>query len=144
MKFKITKTAKIILTVVFFLSTILYVDATANTVKEQNPPKWIQLGKRTVSKLTDHDEIRVTAIRGTFKKLRLKVTRSPIYVTNVKVVYANGTSENHVINKRINKGHFSRVLDLKGKKRIIKKIIFNYKTKLLARGKAQVIVYGKR
>ncbi len=135
---------KIILTAVLFLSTTIYADISANTLKEQNPPRWVKLGERRVSKIADHDVIMVTAMKGTFRKLRLKITRSPIHVTNIKVVYANGTSENHVINKRINKGRFSRVLDLKGNKRIIKKIVFNYRTKLLARGKAKITVYGRR
>jgi len=137
------KTTKIVLLTIFFLSTLVTYSATAQSNNEINPGKWIVLGKRSVSKITDHDEIIVTALRGTFRKIKLKVTESPIYVINVKVVYANGTSENHIINKRINKGRFSKILDLKGNKRIIKKIVFNYRTKLLSNGKALVTAYGK-
>ena len=136
------KNTKIILLTLLMLGSLISCSAT-NGNKSNNPTKWVVLGKRTVSKIADHDEIRVTASKGTFRKIKLKVTQSPIFVTNVRIVYANGTSENHVINKRVNKGRSSRVLDLKGKKRIIKKIVFNYRTKLLANGKARITVLGK-
>ncbi len=128
------------------LSLLMITSLTAfkQSTTTANPPKWVKLGSRMVSKLTDHDEIHVTAARGTFRKLKLKVTQSPIYVTNVRVFYANGSSENHPINQRIEKGRTSRVLDLNGKSRIIKKIVFNYRTKLLAHGKAKVTVLARR
>jgi hypothetical protein len=127
------------------LITLLFIGLTSFNDSEVPVSKknWVTLGSRTATKGADHDEILVTAAKGLFRKLKFKVTRSPVHVTNVKVVYANGSSENHIINKRFNAGEHSRVLDLKGGKRIIRKIVFNYRTKIFAKGRARIIVFGK-
>ena len=104
---------------------------------------WTVLGKKHVSKGADHDVLMVTYRKGTFNKLKLKVTKSPVHITNIKVVYANGNSEKISINKNFSKGEFSKSYDLIGKNRIIKKIVFNYRTKLFAKGRANIIVFGK-
>jgi hypothetical protein len=60
----------------------------------------------------------------------------------VRIVYANGSSENHLANKRFGVGDVV-IIDLKGNRRIIKKIIFNYHTTFYAIGKARIHVFGK-
>ncbi len=107
------------------------------------PGKWEVLGKRKVNMKADHDEIPVTILSGTFTSIRFKVLYAPIYVKNFRVIYGNGTSENFVVNKRIQKGNFSRIIDLKGNKRIIKKINLNYNTIPKFKGKSEVIVFGR-
>jgi len=107
------------------------------------PGKWQVLGKRKVNMRADHDEIPVTVLSGVFTGLKFKVLFAPIYVKNFRVFYGNGTSENFVINKRIPKGTFTRVIDLKGNKRVIKKINLNYTTIPNFKGKAEVIVFGR-
>lgn len=104
---------------------------------------WTILGSKTVALHGDHDELYVTGAKGTFTKLKFQVTSAPVYVRNVKVVYRNGTSENHKVNQRFNKGQSSRVLDLKGSKRIIHKIVFNYDTINNGNGRAKVIAFGR-
>jgi len=105
---------------------------------------WEVLGERTVNMGADHDEITVTARKGTFRKLKFKVTQAPIYVKNVRIVYGNGSSENHKVNETFRKGHFTRVLDLNGKSRVIRKILFNYTTINVGKGRAKIIAFGKR
>ncbi len=104
---------------------------------------WQILGKKTVNMKADHDEIIVTASEGRFTAIKFKVVKAPIFVKNFRIIYGNGSSENYVINKRIPRGKFSQTIDLKGNKRIIKKININYKTVPNARGRAHVIVFGK-
>lgn len=104
---------------------------------------WEVLGKRTVNMKADHDVIMVTAKEGRFNKVKFKVTKAPIYVKNVKIVFGNGSSENHVINRAIKKGTLTRAINLKGKNRIIKKIVLNYKTINVGKGRAHIIALGK-
>ncbi len=104
--------------------------------------KWVKLGVRKVSKGADHDVLMVTGRKGAFRKLKFRVTNSPVHVQNVKIVYANGSTENHIVNKRFNVGEMA-IIDLKGNRRIIKKIVFNYHTKFFALGKARIHVFGK-
>jgi len=108
-----------------------------------NGKGWEVLGNKTVNMKTDHDEIMVTATKGRFNKVKFKITKAPIYVKNIKIIFGNNSSENHVVNRSFKKGTLTKAIDLKGKNRIIKKIILNYKTINVGKGKAHVIVFGK-
>ena len=139
MKKRITNISLVLLSFLFFSFHSL----TNNTISLGTPPgKWVNLGIRKVSKGADHDVLLVTARKGAFRKLKFKVTNSPVHVNNVRIVYANGSSENHLTNKRFGVGDVV-IIDLKGNRRIIKKIIFNYHTTFYAIGKARIHVFGK-
>jgi len=114
-----------------------------NKAEKFQPGKWVVLGKRVVNMQADHDEIPVTIVKGTFKRLKFKVLQAPIYVKNIRVIYGNGSSENFDINRKFHAGHESKVVDLKGHDRIIKKINMNYKTVPAGKGKAKIVVFGK-
>jgi len=105
--------------------------------------KWEKLGSRKVNMGADHDEILVTAFEGFFTKLKFKVLDAPILVRNIKVVFGNGESRNFKINKKFPAGAMSRVLDLPGNKRIIKKIVMNYTSVAKHKGRATVVVMGR-
>lgn len=105
--------------------------------------RWEVLGSKVVNFQADHDEIIVTAYEGTFKRIKFKVLQAPIYVKNFRVIYGNGTSDNFVVNRHFKAGHDSRVIDLTGRNRIIKKININYKTVHVGKGRAKIVVFGK-
>ena len=111
-----------------------------------NGPTWVKLGERLVDFRGDHDVIPVTANRGTFSALKFKVLQGPIFLRNVRVVYGNGTDTNIRVDRRIPAGTESRVFNLPGDKRIIKKINLNYKTAQRPgpQPKSKVIVFGRR
>lgn len=125
------------ISLVTFLMTVIFGTAQAQM------HNWQILGKKTVNMKADHDEIIVTASEGLFTAIRFKVVKAPIFVKNFRIIYGNGSSENYVINKRIPRGKFSRSIDLKGNKRIIKKININYKTVPNVQGRAHIIVFGR-
>lgn len=106
-------------------------------------PKWEKLGSRKVNMGADHDEIIVSAFEGSFTKLKFKVIDAPILVRNVKVVFGNGESKNVKVNRKFPAGAESRVIDLPGNKRVIKKVVMNYTTVAKHKGKAMVIVFGR-
>ena len=110
---------------------------------ERPPAKWQKLGMRTVDMKADHDVIMVTAHEGFFTKLKFKVLKAPLFVKNVRVIFGNGTDKNIVFNKRFAQGTETRVIDLPGNKRIIKKIKLNYKTPPAGHGKAIVVAWGR-
>lgn len=113
-------------------------DTSISTVND-----WTVLGQRSVNMKADHDEIRVTAAKGTFNKVRFKITKAPIYVKNVKIIFGNGSSENHIINKSFRKGTLTQAINLRGRNRVIKKIVLNYKTVNVGKGRAHIIALGK-
>jgi len=91
----------------------------------------------------DHDEIPVTAYKGAFTKLRIKVKGAPIHLRNMRVIFGNGQDMNVKVGYKFAPGA-ERIVDLPGNKRIIKKIKLNYTTVPNAKGRAEVVIWGKR
>ncbi len=138
---------KIAIIVVMAISSICIMSfSNCNTSKEllvsNQAHAWQKIGQRMVNIKADHDEIMVTATEGRFTKLKFKVLKAPIHVKNVKVVFGNGESKNVNINSKIPAGAESKVVDLPGNKRIIRKIVMNYKS-IPGKGRAVVVVLGK-
>jgi len=105
--------------------------------------KWVMLGERTVNIQVDHDEILVTAAQGVFTKLKFHILKAPIHVLKARVVFGNGEDVVLAINRYYKAGQWTRVFDLPGNKRVIRKIVVNYKTVPVGRGRAHIVVWGK-
>lgn len=116
------------------------------TQKSSNTPvnKWERLGQKVVNMKADHDEILVGAKDGVFTAVKFKVMKAPIFIHNIKIVYGNGETQNFVLNRRFPMGTESKIIDLPGNKRIIRKIKLNYKSAPSARGRAVVVAWGRR
>ena len=106
--------------------------------------EWVLLGEKTITDRLDHDTIRVTAARGNFRKIKFRVKRHAVEIYNITVYYGNGTSDDISTRQLIRAGGESRVIDLKGGDRVIKKIEFWYETKSLGRERAEIKVFGRR
>lgn len=118
--------------------------ASSDALSKVNQKDWVKLGSRIVNMQADHDEILVTASEGVFTKVRLNILKAPIFLKNMNIVFGNGANKNVVFNKKFPAGSFTRVIDLTGNKRIIKKVKLNYKSVPVGKGKAVVTLFGKR
>jgi hypothetical protein len=105
---------------------------------------WVFLGERTVGDNLDHDTIPVTAARGDFRRIQFRVKDHAIQILRLVVHYGNGNPDKIETREMIPAGGKSRVIDLKGGDRVIKKIDFWYETKSLGHKRALVRVYGIR
>ena len=110
----------------------------------QQKVKWDRLGSRAVDYRADFDLIQVGARDGGFTKLKVAVTGGALNMRRMVVTYMNGTKEEIELRHTFKKGTTSRVIDIRGGKRLIKNIKFFYDTKNLAQKKAKVHVYGRR
>jgi hypothetical protein len=104
---------------------------------------WEKLGQKVVNMKGDHDELLVTTMEGVFTAVKFKVLKAPIHVVNVRIVFGNGEDLNFPVNRKFAAGEESAVLDLPGNKRIIKKIVFNYKSVPAGKGRAVVLAFGR-
>ena len=104
---------------------------------------WVKLGRVTATHATDHDTIRVEGRNDDFRKLKFKVSDSPLNLHRIIVTYDNGGAERLDVRQNIPKGGETRDIDLQGGKRSIRAIEFWYDTKGLLNGKADVTAYGK-
>ena len=105
---------------------------------------WQRLGIKKVNYKLDRDVIQVGAEDGRFTKLKIKVTAGNLNMHRMVVHYGNGSKQEIELRHNFNKRSNSRVIDLKGNKRVIRKITFVYDTKNTSRRKAKVHVFGRK
>ena len=105
--------------------------------------EWVKLGSKKVNFKADKDVINVGANDGKFTKLKVEVTEGKLNMNKMVVHYGNDNKEEIELRHNFAKGSGSRVIDLKGEKRIIKKIVFWYDTKNNSIKRATVNVFGK-
>ncbi len=104
--------------------------------------RWELLGVKKINKTYDRDVISVTATEGTFDALIFKVKYSPVTIYDMKVHYGNGTVEDIKIRYHVQAGGASRIIDLRGRDRIIKKVVFRYETKTFSGRRAEIRLFG--
>ena len=126
-----------------FIVTLLALAAMSFTSLSGNAGPWELLGSRKVNYAADHDEIVVTRAEGLFTALQIKVKRGPVNMHRIVVHYGNGEKEEIELRNNFQAGSESRVIDLPGNKRVIRKVDFLYDTKNLAQRKAVVELWGR-
>lgn len=124
-----------------FLSILAFLTITAQA--HAQPANWDKLGSRKVTFKQDYDEIVVTAREGTFRALKLMVEDGPIEVDHIVVHYRRGRPEELHVRENIPAGGETRVLDLRGSDRVIRRVVFYYKSTNLEGRRATVTLYGK-
>jgi hypothetical protein len=105
---------------------------------------WKFIGDKKVSFGVDHDVINVGEIGDKFRALRLKVTDGPIRIYDMKVHFDNGTVQDVSLRMTIPENGESRIINLHGGLRQLKKIEFWYETAGFQDGKSRVAVWGRR
>jgi hypothetical protein len=88
----------------------------------QNNGRWVYLGESNVDGNTDHDKIKIGRDDGRFRAIQIRVERAPIEFYRVVVHYGNGADEEIAIRNRINPGGRTRVIDLRGRDRVIESV----------------------
>ncbi len=126
------------------LSTALVVLVLLAAALPAAAERWVLLGEKHVTDRLDRDTILVTAARGDFEAIRIRVRRSAVRFVDVKVVYGNDTSDDLGIRDVIPAGGESRVIDLVGGDRVLRRVDFVYEAKSLGRRGAVVQVWGRR
>jgi hypothetical protein len=104
---------------------------------------WRQLGSRTVAFRTDRDVITVTGDRQA-RQLQIVVEGGDLEMQNIQITFANGEAHSPLTRLTFQEGARSRVIDLPGEQRVIRRIEFRYRSLLGGRdGRATVNVYGR-
>lgn len=107
-------------------------------------PKWRLLGVKKVAFLTEKDVIPVGAKKGIFKKIKLTVRKSGVHFRDLKIHFVNGNVVDVKIRKIIPAGGETRVIDLPGNNRYIKKVVFWYKSTKKNIKRATVKLFGRK
>jgi hypothetical protein len=105
---------------------------------------WDQLGSRQVSFRAERDVI-PAAGEGRFRAIRIVVSEGDLEMFNVRIVFGDGSAYSPETRLVFREGSWSRVIDLPGEARIIRRIEFSYRSIRATRdGRAVVTVYGRR
>ncbi|HMT00133.1 MAG TPA: DUF2541 family protein [Saprospiraceae bacterium] len=105
--------------------------------------KWVIIGQKEANYGPDRDVLKVTG-NDIFKAIKIKVTDAGLDMMDMDIYFENGEKFNVAIRKNFKQGEESRVIDLPGNRRRIDRISFLYDTKGIMKGKANVLVFGKK
>ena len=130
-----------------FLKPLLFISAIAllsfTTIESNGFQHWNLIGEKKVSFLVDKDIIQVKG-NDNYRQIKLKAKDGPVHILDMDVHFENGDKFDVAIKQKFANGGESRVIDLPGGSRNIKKIEFWYEARGFAKGRGRVQVWGKR
>jgi len=103
---------------------------------------WERLGTRSVKLHAERDVIPVSSTKGDFRMIQLRVQNNGMFINSLVVVYGSGADDRIPMAYHIPANGRSRVIDLRGGDRVIRRIELEYRSVRNHRGKATVDVYG--
>ncbi|HYV94128.1 MAG TPA: hypothetical protein VE978_20290 [Chitinophagales bacterium] len=113
-------------------------------VQTNDQPGWHKIAQTTADLKKDRDEVIVVG-KDHYQAIRLKVTDVPVEILNFVVYYENDTKQDISVRSVIKAGEDTRVIDLDGKDRAIKKIVLMYKSvPNAAHDKAVIEIWGRK
>ena len=104
---------------------------------------WELLGSQKVGFIGDKDVIQVGRKDGDFSKIQLRVKGNEVEFLDVKIVYANGQTDDVRIRNKIRAGGETRAIDLKGGDRFIRRVELVYRSRPSFKGQATVELWGR-
>jgi hypothetical protein len=137
------------LTTIFYSAAIAAVFSltssftSVKSFKTDKPGDWFFLEDKRVGFGVDHDVINFGNWKDDVRQIKLKITDGPLKMYDMKIHFDNGTTQDVSMRLRFAQGSESRVINLDGGLRHLKKIEFWYETKGFARGRSRVAVWGK-
>lgn len=105
---------------------------------------WNRLGERVVNGAggVDRDSIAVTNSEGRFTSIQLRVEHSSLDLYDVVITFGDGTTFSPRTRLVFAQGTNSRVIDLPGGARVIRRVDFRY-ANLPGGGRAQIELWGR-
>ena len=137
------------LTTIFYTAAIAAVFSltasftSASNSKTNKAGDWFFLADKRVGFGVDHDVIHFGNWKDDVRQLKLRITDGPLKMYDMKIYFDNGGTQDVQLRSRFAQGSESRVIDLDGGLRHLKKIEFTYETKGFLRGRSRVAVWGK-
>lgn len=122
-------------------ATFLAVGLSLAAAAPASAANWQLLGEQTAGHLPDRDVFHIGANAGHFDALRFRVTGNRVVIADVKVIYANGTSEHLNVREHVFPGAHTPAYDLKGTHRRIDRVEVLYETAGFGR-RGHVQIYG--
>jgi hypothetical protein len=112
----------------------------------QNPARaeWRFIADKWINYGVDRDAIVFGDLKDDFRQIKLRITDAPLRMYDMKIYFDNGDVQDIALKSLFKQGDESRVIDLKGGMRHLRKIEFWYETQGVRKGKARIAVWGIR
>lgn len=105
---------------------------------------WERLGTAHVTDRVDHDSIAVTAARGDFEAIKVKVRGRAVHFLDLKIHFGNGETQDVSIRQVIPAGGETREISVNGRERVVRRVEFWYEAESRRRGRgARVELFGR-
>ena len=127
-----------------FAAGVALSGATGALAAQDKFGRWEKLGERKVNRIADHDTIIVGFKEGGFRQLRLNVFDNSIHIERLTVVYGNGANDDIPVRALIPAGGKTRIIDLRGGKRNIRRVEMLFRSFRNGKGRATVQVWARR
>jgi len=108
----------------------------------QVPGGAVLFGVQNVGFIRDRDVIRVGANLGQFDRIQLRVLDNDVFISELDVIYVDGTTQKLIVNSDVRQNTRTRWLDITGTK-FIKEINMLYRSRPTFKGQARIEVYGQ-
>ena len=108
----------------------------------EDSSRWEKLGERVVHGKGDRDVIQVGGNEGKFASVKLVVEHSALELWDVELTFGDGDKHSPGTRLVFGKNTTSRVIDLPGQRRVIRKVEFRYGN-LPGGGTAQIELWAK-
>ncbi len=93
----------------------------------QDKSAWVQVSEKKVSLKAGHDELLVKE-SNKFQSIKVKAGEQPITITDLKLFYKSGATQDISLNTALKANAESKTIDLSGGGHVITKIDFTFKT----------------
>lgn len=125
---------------------LLFALSLLNCTVAQNATRadWRFIADRWINFGLDHDAIHFGDLKDDFRQIKIRVTDAPLKIYDMKIHFDNGDVQDVSLKTQFRQGEESRVIDLNGGLRHLRKIEFWYETKGVRKGKSRIAVWGKR
>ena len=130
------------LKIVLFL--LAFTPLSISTAQNAARADWRFMADKWVNYGVDRDVIVFGDLKDDFRQIKIRITDAPLRMYDMKIYFYNGDVQDVALKSLFRQGDESRVIDLNGGMRHLRKIEFWYETKGVLRGKARVAVWGKR
>ena len=105
--------------------------------------RWDEIGVLLADLNVDHGSIDARG-EGRFRAIRIEAMQADLEMYDIKIIFGNGEVFAPSVRHRFREGSWSRVIDLPGGHRHIRRIEFVYRASQPGPGQARIAVWGLR
>ena len=126
------------------IAGILLIGVTSSDVMADDKKGWKVLGQTIVSEGVDRTQLMINAKKGTFRQIRVQVKKAPVEIERLILHFDSNEKQVVWLKDNYEEGSWSRVVNVKGGKRAIKKVVFWYSGSDSGDEKPVVFLWGRQ